>query len=208
LGVSYYRRLSLAEQINQGQPPVLMIPVDVARRRSTAGQVIPLQQDMPETMQYRPPADLTKRLQIPSYVRHAATLRKPKPGERLVSIRMYRVEHSMISPSQFTALEMDPYDPDLYRPFFLGEFDEEGRLLNEKDPLLYWLVPIIRRELSPAEAALGQQKIPHWKFGNLRRGDVEYTDYSLLHATGKLHWDATTEQEGRDTNAKQEGGGR
>lgn len=81
-------------------------------------------------------------------------------------VKMFRVEHRVVTPGQFlqyddpTATEfkrlnptafpdtvrklgrVSPYHPVLYSPFYLGEFDTAGRLVNPDDPLLYWLIPI------------------------------------------------------------------
>jgi hypothetical protein len=37
----------------------------------------------------------------------------------------------------------DPYLPTRYLPYFQGEFDPEGNLLDPKDPFLYWYVPMV-----------------------------------------------------------------
>jgi hypothetical protein len=38
----------------------------------------------------------------------------------------------------------DPHDPIFYVPYFEGQYDPEGRLMDPSDPLLYWIVPIVR----------------------------------------------------------------
>jgi hypothetical protein len=110
---------------------------------------------------------------IPAYARHIAAeysdIRKGKNGQpvqyTVTSVKMFRVEHRVISPNQLltheNSAEVDakrlnpklnitprveggytPYHPSLYSPYYLGEYDPSGSLVNPRDPLLYWLVPI------------------------------------------------------------------
>ena len=37
-----------------------------------------------------------------------------------------------------------PLHKNKYVPYFFGEFDGEGRLLNVYDPFLYWYLPIVK----------------------------------------------------------------
>jgi hypothetical protein len=42
-----------------------------------------------------------------------------------------------------------PYHPTTYWPFFLGEFNARGDLVDPQEPMLYWLVPILPRQGGP-----------------------------------------------------------
>ena len=68
---------------------------------------------------------------------------------------------------------MSPYNPTLYLPYFQGEFDGHGRLVDPTDPLLYWLVPITNDRQLPASKAEYRQA------GGFSR---YFTDYASRHA--------------------------
>jgi hypothetical protein len=192
LAISYYRRLSLTEQINQFQAPGTPTPPEVERRRVSVVTEIPFHPDMPPQQQYRPLAESTRNIQVPSYVRHVALAHPPRPGEKLESVRVYRTEHTILVPFQLYTLQFSPYDPRSYRPYFLGEFSPEGRLKHPDDPLLYWLVPVLQFPTSAAETAFGVKGAKpkkHWKFGTLDTPEGRIKDYSLMHATGKFDSD-------------------
>jgi hypothetical protein len=81
-------------------------------------------------------------------------------------VKMFRVEHRVLQPNQlliypdarqlrYTPTEsrdanwkpnlvggLSPFHPSTYSPYYLGEYDTEGVLVNPDDPLLYWLLPI------------------------------------------------------------------
>ncbi len=138
------------------------------------GAVRPFDMDM---TQYRVPRLDIRRGLHPSYARHIAIEfsgpRKLADGKviefSVKSIKLFQVEHSVISPQDFlgykpteqeknaangtlrlTRIESsDPNVPTLYMPFYLGEFDTTGQLTKPDDPLLYWMVPIIRDPQDP-----------------------------------------------------------
>ena len=60
-------------------------------------------------------------------------------------IKVYLTQHEMLGQSQFQK-DKDPYDPETYRPYLQGQFDGEGRPIDERirPELLYWLMPIYR----------------------------------------------------------------
>jgi hypothetical protein len=48
----------------------------------------------------------------------------------------------------------------MYYPYYLGEYDKDGRLkpytgagasMPHPDPLLYWLIPIVRESIGPVD---------------------------------------------------------
>jgi len=63
------------------------------------------------------------------------------------SIKVYLAQHRMLNQKQFSDWSVDPYAPWTYLPFFVGDYDPNGKLLDPLDPMLYWIVPIIREPL-------------------------------------------------------------
>ena len=41
---------------------------------------------------------------------------------------------------------LPPTDPELYRPFYVGNHRPDGTLIDDRDPYLYWLLPILRTD--------------------------------------------------------------
>jgi len=174
LGVTYYRRLSLTEQTARASPGLLTTTTAereelVERRRQHIA--IPLATEEPIS-QYRLPHPEIARYVIPSYASHVVLQNTADKDEAArTTVKMYRLEHVVMPAEAFTNARnepnpiTDPYHPVTYRPFFLGEFDARGTLLDPQEPMLYWLVPIRARPGAPKDA-------------------VPYTDYMSLHALG------------------------
>jgi hypothetical protein len=80
---------------------------------------------------------------------------------------MYRMEHRDLPPDQFSKGH-SPYHPGTYRPFFLGEFNAFGHLMNPQEELLYWMLPVL-----PRQPGLDNRKDPFKK---------DYLDYLSVHA--------------------------
>jgi hypothetical protein len=96
--------------------------------------------------QYEPPQREIKPI-LESYVRHACLRRHPEHPEWTVkSVKVYRVIHQLpVGPYATAYLSgYNATDPEFYRPYFVGEFDTDGKLLNPMEPFLYWLLPIYR----------------------------------------------------------------
>jgi hypothetical protein len=147
MGLSYYRRLVLAESTSQVQAPAEPSP-EVLQRRLLGGTILgiptpaeisPFFSNVP---QYRVPNDYSWRA-LRGYARHLARANPPTdPAVRITGIKIYRVVHVMLLPGQLLSGE-DPADPALYLPYYQGEFDAEGQLKNPADPFLFWLIPIL-----------------------------------------------------------------
>jgi hypothetical protein len=111
---------------------------------------IPFDPLVPQARQYQPPNRMTKIL-LQSFARHGATLPHPEdaahpdqPKYRLLRVKVYRVIHA-IPGSAFLAAGVDPVrDPTYFQPFYMGEYNADGKLLDPDDPFLYWLLPIMR----------------------------------------------------------------
>jgi hypothetical protein len=202
--VEYTRRLSMAESTSFPGPSISMYPrADVlvllqARNEEAAKRGLPaweLLQTMPDA-QYREPNDLSKKW-ITQYARHVAhTYRhQAKPDLEVIGVKVYKALHMIISPAQL-AKGMEPDDPTLYYPYYMGEFDKDGHMKPscqtlewypkrgvwdvaqttdgryQRDGLLYWWIPIVRLNPDPNEPF---QKKPI-NFVLKHAGDVEGGD--------------------------------
>jgi hypothetical protein len=114
---------------------------------------------------------------LPSYARHIAAA-YTTPGREVVSVKIFRVEHRVLPAQAFLnrydengnkTPGNDPYHPVTYRPYYYGEFNPKGELINPNDPMLYWLVPIMPKQ--PPNA-----------------NDPDYTDYMSDYAGAKFPW--------------------
>lgn len=139
----------------------------------------------PVTNQYQKPSFYSKKL-LASFARHMAQKPHPKhPDARIKSIKVYRVVHTIPSPD-LLANWRGPMHlkqlPTLYSPYYQGQFDPQGRLLDEPrfdlsgnlesgDPLLYWLIPILPD--NPADPSLGP--IRAWVYKHA--GDEDWIIY-------------------------------
>lgn len=175
LGLSYYRRLALAEQINRANPAAAL-PESFergelsVRRRETP---IPLNPNEPAALQYRLPWPDLMRVVIPSYAQHVILDHTPDAeAARKTTVKLYRVEHRTLPINEFIKKKdskgNDPYHPSTYRPYFIGEFDVFGNLVDPQERMLYWLVPVIAR--TGPSAADPKQK--------------SFIDYLSAHALG------------------------
>jgi hypothetical protein len=175
LGVTYYRRLSISEQTARASPGLLTTtPAERAEVEARRAQHIAIPPPAPAEMyaEYRLPHPEISRFVIPSYASHVVLQNtKDKDEAARTTVKMYRIEHIVLPVEAFVNARndpnpiTDPYHPVTYRPFFLGEFDARGTLLDPQEPMLYWLVPIRARPNAPKDA-------------------VPYLDYLSLHALG------------------------
>ncbi len=148
--VEYYRRLSLTERVNSNENLANGPPPEVVQRRMSMAAVYPLHPEAGMPQQYRMP-DENARQFLASYVRHIADTygtgrigsdQQPVPVK---SIKVYLVQHRMMDQRQYSR-HVDPYAKWTYLPFFLGDFEPSGKLIDPTDPMLYWIVPILREE--------------------------------------------------------------
>jgi len=171
LGLSYYRRLSLTEQVARAYP-ALESGADtfeknelLVRRQNT---MIPLHPNVPQSRQYRLPQPEVARYVLPSYASHVILEYTPDAKTAAkTTVKVYRLEHQTLPVERFVK-GAAPYHPQWYLPFFLGEFDAHGNLVDPQEPLLYWLLPVFERTPPPGH--------PNKKL---------YIDYLSLHA---LEW--------------------
>jgi hypothetical protein len=99
---------------------------------------------LPAEQQYQKPMPSGLRL-ISSYVRHLANQPHPeKPNWTKVDVvRVYKVIHALPVSASF-AEGADPNSPELYRPFYLGMYNPDGNLRDPEEPLIYWMLPVLR----------------------------------------------------------------
>jgi hypothetical protein len=143
LAVEYFRRLSLTERANQNLALPTGPPEAVFQQRRAVVHEIPLQPELWPARQYRAPNEHARQL-LAGYARHVAReIGSGRPGVAVRSVKVYLTQHRMLTQKEF-AQGKDPYDKDTYWPFFVGEFTPDGELNNPYDPLLYWIVPIIK----------------------------------------------------------------
>ena len=187
LGLSYFRRLSLTEQLSQAFPPMVQTfeqPEVVQRRQRAAGSLggysdypkIPIApaEIAPSASQYLVPRPDISRYLLPSYANHIL-ITESTPGRKAVSVKLYRLEHVITQPYQFAIQKMNPHHPTSYRPYYLGEFGENPatgkvELLDPQDPLLYWLVPILPKIPPPDDPT------------------DDFFDFMSVHAGYKYDW--------------------
>jgi hypothetical protein len=103
---------------------------------------IPIVIGMAENLQYREPHETSKRL-VAAVARRIYWNAPPAPreGVNLRSVKVYRVTHQILTPQEL-ANGVNPLARTKHWPYFLGEFDSEGKMVDPLDPFLYWYLPI------------------------------------------------------------------
>jgi hypothetical protein len=135
-------------------------------------QRIPFSGGFDINFQYQEPVELAKKY-LSSYASYVARteVSSKNPGLNVKSVRVYRLQHQLISAAQMAA-GLSPLDPTLFLVWYEGEYDKAGKLIykplssrDEKtirypvarpdgssmmmeapaqDPFLYWMLPIYR----------------------------------------------------------------
>ncbi len=153
---------------------------------------IPMVTDMDAILQYREPNDLSKRM-IASVARHALDLAPPardadgkvKEGVKPVTVKVYRVIHKILTPYEL-AQGVSPLEKTKHVPYFLGEFDAEGNLVDDKEPFLYWYLPIVVVPRSyPHHGASVGVDVPAIRAGDPAAPEGFLLDCLELHAAGR-----------------------
>ena len=105
---------------------------------------IQLVRDETEILQYSEPQEFARRL-IASFARHIArTSPNPEhPNVGVKYVRVYRVTHNLLSPRELSEGNL-PTDEVYYTPIYMGKYDIDGKLLDPKDPFLFWYLPIMK----------------------------------------------------------------
>jgi hypothetical protein len=152
------------------------------KRRREAGASytppIPVLDTMPPIEQFREPTIEAKML-LASYVRRVARTATHPSGlaSPVAAVKVYRVEYYWPPAEHFQA-GRSPLDPTLYRAWYQGEYEPDGRLKENveivrnakgeqigriQDPMLYWLIPIVR--VRDASGAAKRPELPGLRQG-------------------------------------------
>jgi hypothetical protein len=176
LGLTYYRYLAVTEQVARGQSgaqAAVFERNEMLQRRALVP--IPLHPTDPHEVQYQLLTPDVARYIVPSYASHVIMEHSPSTeAAAKTTVKVYRLQHNTMAVEDFVNarkrpnVNTSPYHPTTYRPFFLGEFDALGNLIDPQEPMLYWLVPIIPR---PAGASADANK-------------RDFLDYMSFHALG------------------------
>jgi hypothetical protein len=124
--------------------PVDNRPIIVGQELTTQLQ-IPTHPAIPQGQQVFIP-NHGSRLLFSSYARFVARKFEKHPDHpdwQVKSVKVYKVIH-FIPHVMWYQNHLPPTDPELYRPYYVGNYDSAGQLINEQDPYLYWLLPVLR----------------------------------------------------------------
>jgi len=146
----YQRMLSVTESTNVASSNTPDNWEEKLQRRNLAGlanqpQITPLNRSMSQSYMFKEPADYSKRM-LSSYALYLTkkfTHPVDKPEVNIDNIKIYRVTHSIITPTDMSRGE-SALDATLYYPYFMGSFDKKGNLIDPNDAFLYFLLPITR----------------------------------------------------------------
>ncbi len=160
--LEYIRRTSLAGNVASLDDLPLDQAVERRRLQAVGARRIPLHPDMTMEEQFQPPAakDVIT-VWLSSCARHLAYAcpHPTKPQRQVTGIKVYGVIHAILDPQEVVR-GFSPDDPTTYRAYYLGEYDKDG---NRKpytaagttrprpDPLLFWLIPIVRESIGSAD---------------------------------------------------------
>jgi hypothetical protein len=153
--IHYQRHLALTESLNVINHNTPREYNDLASRRRLAGKIftpeeITLPPDVAPGVAYQPPEEYTRKM-VESYARYVANHwphPDDNPNAQVKTVKVYRLIHRIISaPELASGLNAD--DPEMDLPYFMGEFDPTGEMLDEHDPFLYFLLPIQREPKNP-----------------------------------------------------------
>ena len=125
----YMRQVAMVETFSDMAPvsPEEFSHIYDARTSMVPRNGIILHPSLPATSQYMPLSNQARRL-LSSYARHIAntTVRPEDPEDPVVSLKVYRVTHSILSPDEYDR-DVSPIDMTTYLPFYCGDFDAEGK---------------------------------------------------------------------------------
>ncbi|MFM7150288.1 MAG: hypothetical protein ACKO23_10640 [Gemmataceae bacterium] len=154
---------------------------------------IPMVLDMDVSWQYREATDTSKKSLASVARRIFWTAPPPRDEEgnvkaevRVKSVKMYRVVTQVLSPLELSQ-GISPLEKTKHLPFFLGEFDAYGNLVDDREPFLYWYLPIAK--VPPNYPNHGMTSRPGVPAINVRSGapgkDWFLLDCMEMHAAGR-----------------------
>jgi hypothetical protein len=198
--VEYTRRLELAESVNFQTAMSNSRDYGATQlHRLAAVDIIPLRPGMPLGQQFRPPGVSAKRW-LSIYARFAARTFKCEalPELKVKSVKIWLVAHEILSAKQIVQGH-DPNSPTTYSPYYMGEFDGDGRLMKSceemtiayqnaeanvpADPLLYWLIPIMevpKAKKKPSETEPAIRSALHIPDPQAEPREMELINYVMV----------------------------
>lgn len=200
IGMHYQRHLTLPEHSFAAMPmPILPTPLRgswqmIYHRRELGstleylpdGRPIPMVQDVEVTLQYREPAEVSKKLMGSIARRVFWTEQDRDASNSIKSVKIYRVTHQILTPAELAAGH-SPFAKEKHWPFYLGEYDGEGRLLDPLDPFLYWLVPIaVVPKSYPNHGVSTRPGVPAIRINDAPPEGGYLLDGLEMHAAGRL----------------------
>jgi hypothetical protein len=157
----FQRTLALTESINvinHNTPPNYQ---QLASARRLAGKIydpeIPLPIETAPIIAYQPPEEYS-RVMVAAYARYVAH-HWPHPDDNpeatVKTVKAYRLIHQIISAPQIEE-GMSANDPVFDWPYFMGEFNADGVMLDPTDPFLYFWIPIRTEAEAPPPGVISQ----------------------------------------------------
>lgn len=177
--INYQRRLSMTEYAHHA----MVVHPEVLDRKQQLRWFVrdkyPLHPVVPDALEFSEPGPSAKRV-IQNYARYVANhdLFGDAPS-KVVRVRVYRLVHDILQAREIASRE-HPLDWYRFRPYYLGEFDAEGTLRTPNDPMLYWLVPIIKKDANPLWYPLDSSSLE--KITRTDGSEYEIFDFLKVHA--------------------------
>lgn len=161
--------------------------VEIDGKKETRALPIPLVWGMADYLQYREPQDHSKRI-LSSVARRMVRTAPRKLDEdgqevKVKSIKLYRVVHQVIQPHEF-AKGGDPWDKTRHWGYFLGEYNDEGKVVDPLDPFLYWYVPVLN--VTRSYLTDRHLQAPNVAYGLPAGKDTFVLDGLEMHAAGPV----------------------
>lgn len=153
---------------------------------------IPMVLDLDVSWQYREPNDTSKKI-IASVARRIFwTAPKPLDEEgnvrqdvKIKSVKVYRIVHQVLTPHEL-AKGISPLEKTKHLPYFLGEFDGFGRIIDTKEPFLYWYLPITLVPANyPGHGLSSRPGVPAIRTRDVPPKDGFLLDCLEMHAAGR-----------------------
>lgn len=165
LGMVYFRRLAITEQLAAGKPFNFLRASEteeIFKRRQLANNI----KDVPDTtmaLRYRPPQDYSQRFVLSAFAAVPA-LEHPRPDPeyfdgvesyRVASVNLYRVEHQIVAMPAFVGVDItEEPKPDSDRRTEEARADRDRRRIDPWYPTLYF--PFFMGEYVPEKDEPGR----------------------------------------------------
>lgn len=153
---------------------------------------IPMVIDVDASWQYKEPTETSRKL-VASVAKRVFWTAPPAKDEagtvredvKVKSVKFYRVVHQILTPHEL-AKGVSPIEKPKHWAYFVGEYDGFGQLVDEKDPFLYWYLPIlIVPDDFPRNALMSRPGVPAVKAREHAPKDGFLLDCLEMHAAGR-----------------------